>query len=171
MDLKGNIDDNIFEYNPELLLVDSLAKFNTETKDASKYLWSIYFMYSAKSMMYNMEENRRRVYIEKNINGGPLEEDKHREIIDDFLQLITTPAEKDLRYWRKQLVDMDAFSTIWTCSNMKDKVTVLEKRDKFWQALEKAETSFKKELSEGRLKNNVTQSSAETGNIFASWGQ
>lgn len=171
MEIKGNIDDNIFEYNPELLLVDSLVKFNEETKDASKYLWSIYFMYSARSMFYNMEENKRRAYIEKNLNGGPLKEDEHPDIINDFLQLITTPAEKNLKYWRKQLEDMDSFSTNWTCTNMKDRVTVLEKRDKLWQALEKAETSFKKELSEGRLKNNVTQSSAEAGNLFATWAQ
>ena len=122
-------------------------------------------------MLSNMGEDKRREYVEKNIYARALNESQYQQVVDDFLELVMTPAEKSLLYWRKQLIDLDKFTTTWNCQNIRYRVKKKEKRDKLWASLEQAEKKFIKEQSESRFKNNVVQSSAEEGSLFDTWKQ
>lgn len=112
-----NPKSNFWEENPQFQLINPFKKLfkgdkSKDRKDSSNLMWAIALIYYPKSDLYYVDN--KETIIARDMLGIKESEidsfwDKNKELVEFFIDMSTTQAEKSLVSWEKRLKQRDTF--------------------------------------------------------------
>ncbi len=104
-------ENNYWDINPELVILDEFNKFYTKDKskgkeDSSRILWSIYYAYSPDSKFFNYP-NKLDVLARDFLKDPKFKWESIKDIIGAFRNLVLTDVERSLVNWNEIMVLRD----------------------------------------------------------------
>jgi len=96
--MKSLHDNNFWDVNKELLILEQFSKYYSDDKskdkqDSSKILWAVFYAYSPDSKFFNYP-NKLEVLSKDFIKNPKFKWESIRDIIDAFKNLVLSDAER-----------------------------------------------------------------------------
>jgi len=109
--MKATHDNNFWELNSDLIILDEFSKLYYKDKsknkqDSSKILWAIYYCYNPESKFFNYP-NKQEVILQSFIKDSEFKWDSYKDIIDAYRNIILTDAERALINWNEIMIIRD----------------------------------------------------------------
>jgi hypothetical protein len=165
---------NFWELNPNLLAIKSFKElYDSDTKsknktDSSNIMWSVCLIYHPQSTFKNLPLKIREGVVFNFVGIKDLNDKKYKNIIDDFVDLVTTSAQRQLMQWNRILDEKSDFmkekkydEESWEMleNMMKSNVSLYKEYERILDALSKDGSS------EGKTRGGGLESSSEKGSI------
>ncbi len=160
--------NNFWDFNQQFKIVEPFKSFYNKdrTKDRKKssdIMWGIALMYHPESDIYDMSDKEERVARDMLKFKKGFKWDEYQELIDAFIDMALTQAQKSLRNWELAMKDRDDFLAtqkyhfgyiettpdgveIEHKSNVKELDEMRGRTIKLYQDLMKIQTEMSKEL-------------------------
>jgi tRNA(Ile)-lysidine synthase TilS/MesJ len=179
-----NPKNNFWEENPQFQIVQPFKRFykNDKSKgkrDSSELMWAIALIHYPKSDLYYIED--KDSVIARDLLGVKESEiesfwDKHKELIDFFVEMALTQSEKSLVSWEKRMRQRDRFLSeqVYTFGTVDEDGTEHKDNTKSFDDMQSKTAKFyeeyfkiKKELTEEESvsKNKREKSSTAKGEL------
>lgn len=78
-------------------------------KTSSTLMWAIALLYHPKSDIYNLNDKFERIAKDMLKKKPDYDWSKHKELIDTFIDMALSQAEKSMHFWSESLKDRDDF--------------------------------------------------------------
>jgi len=166
-----NETNNFWEYNPQYLSIEPFKSLHSkdrskDKKDSSDKMWSIALIYHPDSDIYYTINKEEKVLSAKFGLTSKQSDDfikKHKDVIDEFIEISCTQAQKSLISWDKRMKARDEFLTTQKYSfgytdsegnEFKDNTKALDEMQSRTGKMYEEFNKIKKELLEESVKNN-----------------
>lgn len=133
--LRGTVDDNFWEVNPELNVIGEIKTLREKIGDddkSSKLMWSLWMLYNYESPLRTLKFEERLLDICTNY----LQDDiyKYESFMEWYAEAFKSEEHKMLDKWEKDLKEREEFFDTklqWSKENIKIKEDMLKMRGKF----------------------------------------
>jgi hypothetical protein len=149
--IRGTIDDNFWELNPEFNVIGEVNSFRRKIADddkSSKIMWSLWLLYNYDSPFKTMNLSDRVIEISTNY----LEDDlyKYENFSDWYYDNFKSKEEKMLDKWEKDLDDREKlFDSIpWTKNDLSVKEGMLKSRSALFEQYAKVKAAVHQQIIE-----------------------
>lgn len=162
--VRGDPARDFWKQNPE---IKELSPFNKlfNKKNGSKAMWCVYKLCDPKSPIYRYGPEEKREEVQDTYAKGDVDVSKLTEYVAAYPSKCLTERERFYVKGGDMLREFDKhFDSLSFSRNLKDKMDMLDKRDKLWKSYLDAEKSAKDEFKY-RTKGDRLESALETGEI------
>ena len=109
--MRAQHENNYWDLNPELLLLEEFDKFRFKDKskdkqDSSKIMWAIFYAFHPESKFFNYP-NKLEVLQKDFIKDPKFKWDSVKNIIDAFKNLVLSDVERALINWNEIMIMRD----------------------------------------------------------------
>lgn len=109
--MRAQHENNYWDLNPELLLLEEFAEFRFKDKskdkqDSSKIMWAIFYAFHPESKFFNYP-NKLEVLQKDFIKDPKFKWDSVKNIIDAFKNLVLSDVERALINWNEIMIMRD----------------------------------------------------------------
>lgn len=147
--MKGIQENNFWELNPELVLIDELGKLHFKDKskkkeDSSRIMWAIYFAFNPESKFINLP-NKLEILAKDYLKNPKFNWDEVKPQIEIYKNLVLSDAERALINWGEIMSLRDSsIKDLYTKALQEGDIDELVKIDKMLANTPKMFEDYKK---------------------------
>lgn len=109
--MKSTHDNNFWEQNSDLIILDEFAKLyhkdkSKDKQDSSRILWAIFYAYSPESKFFNYP-NKQEVIAQSFLKDTKFRWEDYKDLIDAYKNLVLSDAERALINWNEIMTMRD----------------------------------------------------------------
>lgn len=112
--VKGNIELDFFDQNPEWLYITDSAKLIEDVgrEKASRIMWAIYLKEDPSSIFYRIPIHLRNDEIVKNyLKQKTFDWDKHKTLIATYIRMAISKPKRMVKHWEDKADEMTHYLT------------------------------------------------------------
>jgi hypothetical protein len=109
--MKSTHDNNFWELNSDLIILDEFSKLyykdkSKDKQDSSKILWAIFYAYNPESKFFNYP-NKQDVISQSFIKDPKFKWEDYKDLIEAYKNVVLTDAERALINWNEIMTMRD----------------------------------------------------------------
>jgi hypothetical protein len=109
--MKSTHDNNFWEVNSDLIILDEFSKLyykdkSKDKQDSSKILWAIFYAYNPESKFFNYP-NKQEVISQSFLKDPKFKWEDYKDLIEAYKNIVLTDAERALINWNEIMTMRD----------------------------------------------------------------
>lgn len=163
--VKGDPTEDFWKQNPEIKTISPFSDI-VNKKDSSLVMWAIYFIEDPKSVYNRYPIEERIQKVEDNYIKGKFKLSTYKKYLEAYPDACLTSTERAYKMWQKEVKDFNDYyeATPYNEKNTDLKMKMLDKKEKIWSSLIKAEQEASEE-HQYRVEGNRIESLIELEEI------